>query len=151
MDDLINMILRQSLQSLAIYECMQEELSSTDGMTPMQRRKYQIISDNCIQMAAVYWCKVFASKKSKAHYSAVKGLDKELFISFVEARDISFQDVCDKMRSFRDKYGEGKYSAEEIVDIFRQAVGVVDAFEHARGTKGLMEEYWKTKNSDCVR
>lgn len=150
MDDLIYMFLRQSLQSLAVYEGIQEELCSTNGMMPMKQIRYQIISDNCIQMSAVYWCKVFASKKSKTHFSTVEGLDKEVFLSYVKASDISFQAVCDKMRSFRDKYGEGKYSLEEITELFKQAVSVVEAFEHASGTRGLLEEYWKAKNSDRV-
>ena len=103
-----------------------------------------------IQMSAVYWYKVFAFKKSKAHYSAEEGLNKEVFLSYVKARDISFQAVYDKMRFFRDKYGEGKYSLEEITELFKQAVSVVEAFEHASSTRGLLEEYWKAKNSDRV-
>ena len=37
------------------------------------------------------------------------------------------------MRSFRDKYAEGKYTREEIWEMFQAAMAVVEEYEKARG------------------
>ena len=44
---------------------------------------------------------------------------------------LNIQETCDKMRPFRDKYVEGKYSEEEIRDMFEAAMGIVDEYENA--------------------
>jgi hypothetical protein len=62
-------------------------------------------------------------------------------LNFVVARDVSFADVCNKRRSFRDKYEEGAIYAEVGEEIFGKAVGVIVAYEHATGKTGIIEEY----------
>jgi hypothetical protein len=141
MKDLIYKFLEKSIQSLLLYESAQEKKIKATVDNPSRLKSYQVIADNCIQMAAVNWCKVFGSKKSKMYYATDKNLDKKLFLSFVEARDASFQEIGDKMRSFRDKYGEGNYSQEEVNKLFKQALDVIDAYEHVLGERSLMELY----------
>ena len=131
MKDLIHALLEQSKRSWKIYEELQKKLDESAIMISSDCVNDQVIADNCIQMAAVNWCKVFASKKSKTYYGMNKGMNKKRFLSSVEARGISFQELCDKMRSFRDKYAEGKYSEEEIRDMFEAAMGIVDEYENA--------------------
>ena len=65
MEELIHALLEQAKQSLKIYEDMQERLTRLDMMSSSECKNDQIIADNCIQMAAVNWCNVLASKKSK--------------------------------------------------------------------------------------
>ena len=145
MENMIHALLEQSKWSWKIYEEMQEKQarsemrSAPDCMvlsfgcmaSSSDYTDDQIIADNCIQMAAVNWCKVFASKKSKTYYVAGIGINRKLFLSVVEARGISFQGTCDKMRSFRDKYTEGEYSREEIRNVFEAAMGIVEEYEKA--------------------
>ncbi|MBR4607579.1 MAG: hypothetical protein IKO41_15330 [Lachnospiraceae bacterium] len=131
MEDMILVLLEQSKQSLKIYEDMQEKLTGSVLMSLSDCMNYKTIADNCIQMAAVNWCKVFASKKSKSHYAAGAKFNKQLFLSLVEARGVSFQETCDKMRSFRDKYAEEKYTREEVKVIFEAAMGIVEEYEKA--------------------
>lgn len=133
MEDLIHAILEQSKRSWKIYEEMQKKLARSVIMSSPDRVNNQVIADNCIQMAAVNWCKVFASKKSKAYYAAGTGINRKQFLSSVEARGISFQETCDRMKSFRDKYAEGKYTREEIREMFQAAIAVVEEYEKARG------------------
>jgi len=132
MDDQIHAILEQSKHSWKIYEEMQKKLDGSVIMTSSARKNNQVIADNCIQMAAVNWCKVFVSKKSKTYYASDTEINKKLFLNAVEARDISFQGTCDKMRSFRDKYAEGKYTREEIWEMFQAAMAVVEEYEKIR-------------------
>ena len=61
-----------------------------------------------------------------------QGINRKQFLSSVEVRGISVQETCDKMRSFRDKYAEGKYPKEEIREMFQVAMGVVEEYEKAR-------------------
>lgn len=135
MEDLIHVLLEQSKRSWKIYNEMQKKLVESVIMSSFDRVNYQVITDNCIQMAAVNWCKVFASKKSKTYYAADMGINKKHFLNAVEAREISFQGTCDKMRSFRDKYAEGKYTREEIWEMFQAAMAVVEEYEKARGKR----------------
>jgi hypothetical protein len=132
MEELIHAILEQTKQSLKIYEDMQERLTRSEMMSLSECKNDQIIADNCIQMAAVNWCKVFASKKSKTYYAAGTRINRKQFLSAVAARGISFQETCDRMRSFRDKYAEGKYVREEIKAMFEAAMGIVEEYEKAR-------------------
>lgn len=131
-------------------EKLWEEMTALQGclrsMPPASQERrlvYQVIADNCIQMAAVNWCKVFASKKSRSFYAP--NVDKKLFQELIAARNISFVDVCDKMRSFRDKYWKGAIEAEAVEEIFKKAIDVVEAYEHAAGEKGIIEEYQRMK------
>ena len=132
MEDLIHVLLEQAKQSLKIYIEMQKKLTRPVIMSSPDRINNQIIADNCIQMAAVNWCKVFASKKSKTYYAAETGIDRKHFLNSVEARGVSFQETCDKMRSFRDKYAEGKYTREEVMEMFEAAMGIVEEYEKGR-------------------
>lgn len=143
MEVLIHVFLEQAKQSLKIYEDIQEKLSRSEMMSSFERVNDQIIADNCIQMAAVNWCKVFASKKSKTYYAAGTGINRKQFLSSVEVRGISFQETCDKMRSFRDKYAEGKYTREEIEEMFEKAMAVVEEYKKASHVSG--QEKWKDK------
>ena len=129
MDDLIQDLLEQSKQSLNVYENMMEELIRSERMSSSNCVNYRIIADNCIQMAAVNWCKVFASKKSKTYFASRIGINRKQFLNSVGARGISFHETCDKMRSFRDKYAEGKYTREEINTLFKVAMEIVEEYK----------------------
>ena len=65
MEDLIHAILEQSKHSWKIYEEMQKKLARSVTMTSSDCVNYQVIANNCIQMAAVNWCKVFAQRRAK--------------------------------------------------------------------------------------
>ena len=58
----------------------------------------------------------------------------------MESRGISFQETCDRMKSFRDKYAEGKYTKEEIREMFQAAMAVVEEYEMARGKRVDLSE-----------
>ncbi len=69
MEDLIHAILEQLKRSWKIYEEMQKKLARSVIMLSPDHVNHQVIADNCIQMAAVNWCKVFASKNAYSRSS----------------------------------------------------------------------------------
>jgi hypothetical protein len=57
-------------------------------------------------------------------------------------KGISFKETCDRMRSFRDKYAEVKYTGEEIKDMFAPALKIIEEYE--KGEKCLGENIYET-------
>jgi hypothetical protein len=53
MKDLIYKFLEKSIQSLLLYESVQEKIKKSTGDNPSRLKSYQVIADDCIQMASV--------------------------------------------------------------------------------------------------
>ena len=125
----IKEFLDHAMKSYAIYESIMETGDRIGMMELKGTMELQLIADNCIQMAAVNWCKVFASKKNKSHYTKERDFDKEKFMQMLEKNGISFQKTCDGMRSFRDKYGEGQFSRGDVEKIWGKAKRMAEVYE----------------------
>ena len=118
-------MLRRFLLSYAAYTVIE----TTNGM----------LAQNCLQIAAISWCRIFESKKNP--YSCYSLVGREKMIDVLGEAD--FNDALEKVKRFRNLCAKGE---EDYTDtsFFEKALAVVFAMDRILSNEPTLEkEYGK--------
>lgn len=110
-------ILSNFFFDLETYWIIQEHYRAQELSDPT-RPIWILLSNNCLQMAVVEWCKVFGSpQNNKTHYT--KCIDPLEGI----------ENTVKEMKEFRDKYISHYDSYDKPVPFLYKAIEIVDMFD----------------------
>lgn len=123
--------LYEALDSIAVFKELKPRFNE-GFFQPDIRSFWRIVSDNCLQMAAIQWCKIFGSEGNELYWKQF--VDEQLFYELVSFE--RYVSVADAMRAFRNKYVAHNGGYKDPVPYFDEAVWVICAFD-----KIVREEY----------
>lgn len=125
-------ILETMLYNYAAYKAIRNHSAKEYGVLfrPDIRLFWAIVSNNCLQMSAVDWCKVFGSKNNnKTHFSHF--IDPDIFESKLSRESVDLVTCSKEMKSFRDKYISHSDNYDSPVPYFDSSLKVVFIFDAA--------------------
>lgn len=126
-------IIDDILYSIALYREVGTPERNENVFDPIVRRFWITISDNAIQMAVIHWCKVFGTKNNNITYYS-HFVNQDHFKA--KLKGISFDNISEQMRYFRDKYAGHEDNASRPIPYFESAIIVMEVFNEI-----VQEEY----------
>ena len=124
-------LLRKTLYSYELYKQLVPYFMESMNVCVIQEREFWThVSDNCIQIAAVHWTKVFGSRlrgENKTHFTQL--IEETRFNMYLVDYGIDFSSTCNEMSRFRDKYVAHKDNSIFEVPRFDDAITIIHKFD----------------------
>ena len=120
------------VESMAVYRALYSaRIHERTDIDEEIKKLWTNISDNCLQMAVVNWCKVFSSnrKNNKTHYSYLCNSTND-FRNAVSKAEIDFDQYVRSMKSFRDNYISHDDLEYEEIPFLDNALTICNIYEN---------------------
>lgn len=122
-------ILDSALYSYELYKSLIPYFKRNDSVfDPYEKEFWCKVSDDCLQIAAIQWTKVFGSEKNNhTHYSTL--ISPEEFTIHLQKMGIDLKTVSSEMKKFRDKYVAHKDQESFPVPFFAKPIQIIHEFD----------------------
>lgn len=117
--------------SMAIYRSIYARSGKTYHLDICHEHFWHAISENCLQLAVVNWCKVFGAADERTHYSKIYTDFIEVFEKTVAEKGIDFAEYSKSMKHFRDTYisHRDKQERQKQIPYLDSALTICDLYE----------------------